>query len=142
MFINKSSSKNSAAISSQYANVPDRRYIPRWEVSQRVLFRPSTQKTLYWEGETKDISCDGLCLYTPEKIAIGQKLILTLYLSPDIAVYVEGRVLWNESLHDKFLVGIKLENTNSRVQDLILDHAFNIKKEALLKHWYRGWEGT
>ena len=147
-------SKENSAQNNQPSPVPpshgvDKRYMPRWEVTQRILYRLE-KETLYHEGQSKDISCDGLCLYADDDLAVNQKLTLTVYLSNDTAVYLEGKTIWNKTIDPstlkestrKFWIGIQLENTSSRVQELILEHAFNYKKEELLKHWYTGWEGS
>ena len=59
----------------------------------------------------------------------------------DVAVQIDGTVMWQATNHqpNHNLIGIRFENTSSRVQELILEYAFEYKKEALSQFWFRGW---
>jgi len=117
----------------------ERRYLPRWEINNRVLYRKPNED-FYRECHSRDLHSDGVCVECVDPLADGTQVSLTISLSPDVAVNVEGRIRWKQSLDGKQLVGIKFENITKKVQDLILDCAFNLKKEALTKNWFEGWK--
>lgn len=118
----------------------DQRYLPRWEVKNRVVYRLNDEARPH-EGQSKDLSCTGACIRTKDKLSPNQKVKLTIYLSDETAVQVEGQIVWNKPSQDhESLVGVMFVNTTQKTQDLILKHAFEIKKDELVKHWFSGWE--
>lgn len=123
----------------------ERRYFPRWIVENKVLYRLPHQ-TSYREATTKDLSGDGACLLCQEDLKAAQenlkaplKLTLVVYLADDIAVEVTGYVMWNEFSGQRALLGVRFENTSTKVQDMILQYAFECNKELLTKNWFKGW---
>ncbi len=117
----------------------DQRYFPRWEVDSRVIYKIDNDP-MARETHTKDLNCSGVCIYVQEAIKPQQRLKLTIYLSGRKSVDVQGLVIWNNPLENQALVGICFSNTSQKAQDLILQHAFEIKKEDLTKHWFKGWK--
>jgi c-di-GMP-binding flagellar brake protein YcgR len=117
----------------------DQRYLPRWAVSNRVLYQLENDEKTH-ESSSRDISCTGACFTTPSNLPLNQKVIMKIYLSSDTPVKVEGQVIWNKSVNGgENLVGVTFSNTSQAVQDLILKHAFEIKKEDMIKYWFQGW---
>ena len=117
----------------------ERRYFPRWVVENKVLYHRDTH-SFYRESTTKDLSCDGVCLTCPEEISPAQKLTLVVYLTEDVAVQVKGTVRWSKPSDKHSWVGVRFENTPSKIQDMILEYAFECNRELLTKHWFEGWE--
>jgi len=116
----------------------DKRYLPRWEVNNRILYKLESDPSLQ-ECRSMDISCTGACLVTPDPLPAKQKVDLTVYLSETIAVKLQGQIVWQKQLNSGNLTGVLFTNTSPEVQELILDHAFEIKREDLVKHWFQGW---
>jgi len=77
-------------------NGSDKRYLPRWEVENRVLYRLDNESNPH-EGQSKDISCTGACIRTKSKLSPQQKVKLTIYLSEASSIQVEGEIVWNKS---------------------------------------------
>ncbi len=123
----------------QFSRGVDKRYIPRWSVQNKILYRKEKNST-YQEAYSKDINSSGACFSCPEEIKPSAKLTLVLYLADAVAVEVTGRVLWNKDAQPHNLVGVRFENTSEQVQEMILQYAFECKKEALTRHWFEGWE--
>ena len=117
----------------------EKRYFPRWEVNNRISYRLGPDQRDH-ECRSRDLNCCGACLLTNQPLFPDQKLRMTVYLAEDVAVHVEGKVLWSKSDDDQFLVGVNFLETSKRIQDIILDYAFEIKKEDLIKHWFKGWD--
>ncbi len=126
------------AASATSSNGQDRRYFPRWEVNNRVIYRKGTE-SFYRECCSKDISCDGASLFCQERLDGDGILVLVLFLSEDVAIYVQGRVLWNQPNGVRNVVGVRFSNISEKSQDMILKHSFNLKKEKLKKDWFEGW---
>ena len=116
----------------------DQRYIPRWVVNNKVLYRKENNPA-YQETASKDINCNGASFYCKEEISPKQKLKMVLYLSETIAVEVTGTVLWKKDGKDQSLIGVRFEDIHAHVQDMILQYAFEFKKEDLTRHWFKGW---
>ena len=121
-------------------NDDDKRYFPRWAVENRVLYqledKPSTFK-----AHTKDLSCAGACLSTHEELLPKTRIKLTVFLSSEQTIYLQGIVCWtrhSENSHSQ--VGVTFENVPARVQEIILDHAFELNPQALKNQWFKGWE--
>ena len=117
----------------------ERRYLARWEIKNRVLYR-KPKEDFFRECQSRDLHSDGVCIDCVDPLLNGATLSLAISLSSDVAVNVEGKICWKQSIDGKQLVGIKFENINKKVQDMILDCAFNLKKEALTKNWFEGWK--
>ena len=116
----------------------DQRYIPRWVVNNKVLYRKENNPA-YQETASKDINCSGASFYCKDEVGPNQKLKMVMYLSQTIAVEVSGTVLWEKIGKDQNLIGVRFENIPSHVQDMILQYAFEFKKEDLTRHWFQGW---
>ena len=119
----------------------DNRYLPRWEVQNRILYRLEDGQDIH-EGCSKDISCSGACVFVPEIVLADQKIKLKIYLSDEDFVEVDGKILWNKFTEEGNLVGINFCNTAPDVQDLIFQHAFEIKKEEIIQHFFKGWDNN
>jgi len=117
----------------------DQRYLPRWEVENRILYKFDHDNTMK-EARSKDISCSGACFKTDEFIPKKQTIKLTIFLSEKISVQMEGSIVWTKTTSDGFLVGVNFTNTSHKAQDLILEYAFEFKKDDPVKHWFQGWD--
>lgn len=118
----------------------DKRYIPRWEVTNRILYSYDNDNQCQ-EGLSKDISCLGACLNTQENIPIDKKIKLKIYLSEKKSFDVEAKIKWKKATSDGYSVGVIFENVPQEIQELILTHAFELKREDVVRHWFSGWEG-
>lgn len=116
----------------------DKRYFPRWEVQNRATYNLEDDLDLF-EARTKDLSCAGACIISVKNNSINQKIKLTIYLSPAHAVTVEGKIVWSVPLDGAFELGVDFENVNLQTQDIILQHAFEIRHSAVVQNWYKGW---
>ncbi len=119
----------------------DNRYLPRWEVQNRILYKFNDESKVR-ECQSKDISCAGACLLTPERLPKNKKIKLTIYLNDDKYIEVQGHIAWTKVQGNEHLVGISFYNTNEKDQELILKYAFEIKKEDVIKHWFKGWNSS
>ena len=116
----------------------DKRYLPRWEVNNKVVYRLGNQREAH-ECTSKDISCTGACLQSEIHLPKNSKVDLTIHLSPKSSINVQGHIVWNKDAEGKFLAGVVFENIPAASQEMILKHAFEIKKEDLVRHWFSGW---
>ena len=120
---------------------PEKRYLPRWDVNNRVLCRlPEEAESR--EGRCIDLSCSGLCMVLRQNLPGAERLKLIIYLTEAKAVEIEGRVVWNRLSGYGNLTGVCFENISLEIQDVILKHAFEFKKKDLLEHWFEGWNHT
>ena len=121
-------------------NSTDRRYLPRWEINNRVLYRLDDHGQTYI-GCLKDLSSSGACVHVDQNLPLNQKLNLTIRLSEVRIVNVEGKVVWNDDIKNHHYIGIHFQNVTDHAQQLILDHAFELNHEEVVNHWFKGWEG-
>ena len=117
----------------------DRRYIPRWEVSSKILYQLHDDIDIQ-EGRTQDLSCVGTCLHSEKDLLANKKVKLTIYLSEDTTIQVDGHILWTKKTPKGNFAGILFKDIKPEMQDLILDYAFEINKDDLVKHWFKGWD--
>ncbi len=120
-------------------SLPDKRYLPRWAVHNRISYF-----TLE-EGNTKecvslDLSSVGICLQTKECLPVNQKVKMVIHLSEQASFEVLGNVRWSRQTAEGNQAGIIFEKITPHDQELILQHAFEVKHEDLVKHWFSGWE--
>lgn len=120
----------------------DQRYLPRWEVNNRVLYQLENEPDLH-QGQTRDLSCAGACIKAAKSTIPSQKIKVTVFLSPQTSVILEGRVLWSRAFDKKNIeMGITFENASPEAQDLILQHAFEVDRQTVVKHWFEGWNAS
>ena len=132
-------SDDAARTTSQNALKPsERRYFPRWETENRILYSIEDDKTTH-ECTSKDINCTGLCFVTDEPLVPNQNLKLKVYLNEDISITVKGKISWTKPMDNQTLIGVNFSWVTDRIQETILKYAFELDKEKLVKHWYEGW---
>jgi len=123
----------------QHPSYEDKRYIPRWEVQNRVLLQKD-EKVPAQEAVSRDISCVGICVELKEDVQVNQKINLTIYLTDSVSIKVLGSVLWTKKTPQGILAGVIFEGTKPKTQQTILDYAFEIKRSDLVNHWFKGWD--
>lgn len=117
----------------------DRRYLPRWQVNNKILYRrPDTPEE--YECQSKDVNGTGACLRNPTSFIPNEKLDLTIYLVENIEpIRAQGHVVWQASQGGENLAGIHFDRISTKDQDCIFEYAFEFKKEELFKNWFKGW---
>ena len=120
------------------ANGSEKRYLPRWTVNHRVIYQKEND-SVSRECRSKNIHCEGACIDALEMLTSNQNLTLTFFLFDDVAVEVQGKVQWILNNAQQNLIGLQFYNVSQKVQDLILQYAFRVNKEGLIKHWFEGW---
>lgn len=123
------------------SNDSDKRYFPRWEVNNRVVYHLEGEKNPH-AGQTKDLSCAGACIVGETHIAPQQKMKISIQLAEGVKVTLNARVLWMKTENNQTHMGIAFYNTPDEVQNLILQHAFELDKDKVLKYWFKGWDGS
>jgi hypothetical protein len=117
----------------------DQRYLPRWEVRNRVKYAVSESDELN-ECETRDLSCSGACLKLAQILMPGQAIRMKIFLNEDTIVNVMGHVAWNRIAEDGRYAGIRFDVKSLDAQQELLDYAFEIKPDEVVKHWFSGWD--
>ena len=117
----------------------DQRYLPRWEVNNRIAYQVQEQEAR--EAVSHDLSSVGICLRTQMPLPLDEKVKITVYLSQATTFHVEGHVVWSKGMGGYSLSGVIFENITPEIQELILQYAFEVKREDLVKHWFSGWDG-
>ena len=123
----------------KYDDITDQRYFPRWEVKNRALFQVENQKDTF-EAQTVDLSCAGVCLQTAEPVQINQKLKLIIYLSPSKFINVDGTIAWIHHRDGHLDAGVHFKSTHYKTQDTILQYAFEVRHDQVIRHWFKGWK--
>lgn len=119
-------------------NGSDQRYLPRWEVKNRVLFYLEHDAKTY-EGTSRDLSACGICINTNPILPLRDKIKLIIYLTAHMCFEIEGRIVWSKTADNQMQIGILFDNATQKVQDLILMYAFEFNKTKLVNHWFKGW---
>ena len=119
---------------------PENRYFPRWEIDKRAEYRLQ-QSNAEKEARAIDLSCSGACIVTPEPLLPTQKVKLNIYLNNATVVTISGKVVWVKHWSNKNEAGVDFDSVDQRTQDLILEHAFSLNKQDLIKYWFKGWNG-
>ena len=117
----------------------DMRYFPRWEVNNRVYYHLEGEKELH-EGQTKDISCAGACITTIKEITPHQKIKVTIELASGVKINLKAHVLWVRYENNQPSMGVTFYDTPDEVQNLILQHAFELDRDKFVQQLYKGWE--
>lgn len=120
---------------------PESRYFPRWEVDGHVTCQIDGEMETH-EGKAKDISCAGACIVGDWNIAPRQRIKLTIQLSKGAEIRLNAHILWVRSKDDQREMGVTFYGVSDEIQDSILQHAFELDKEKVLKQWFKGWEGS
>jgi hypothetical protein len=67
---------------------------------------------------------------------------MTVHLSEDIKIKLNGHVQWVRNEDGRLEMGITFYDTPDHVQELILQHAFKIDRKKVINQWFKGWEGS
>ena len=117
----------------------DRRYLPRWNVANRILYRKDNE-TLGHECQSKDIHDAGICIHCGEDIQANDKLSLIIYLSKSSTpIEAYGRVVWNKKNDKDTLAGIRFERLTSEAREMIFNYAFESQRDKIVNNWFKGW---
>ena len=117
----------------------DKRYFPRWQVKNRIVYRLEGETHVH-EARSRDLSCTGTSFISHFPVSTKHKLKLRIYLFEDKSIEVEGQPVWVEETAEGHLVGLNFTNLKPKIQDIILQFAFEIKKDDVVKHWFEGWD--
>lgn len=118
----------------------EQRYFPRWETSNKVVLQ-CEHDFLCFDGSLLDLSCTGVSLQSESILCRNQILKLKVFLTDQTSVDVKGEIVWVKALKKGYQAGVLFFSIGPAEQDLILEHAFEINREVLVKHWFNGWEG-
>ena len=129
---------NSRTTSDQDSPKADKRYLPRWQVNNRVSCTLLGERHSH-AGVSRDLNCMGMSFISETRFLPNQKVKLKIHLSEDTVVKVEGYIVWTRSAGDGFASGILFENLSLEAQDLLLQYAYEIKKDDVVDHWFTGW---
>ncbi|VAX36448.1 hypothetical protein MNBD_UNCLBAC01-487 [hydrothermal vent metagenome] len=124
------------------SNDADQRYFPRWEVESKVVYRLENDVQSH-EGLTKDLSSTGARITTETNLLPQQKIQLTVHLSDAIIISLNGYIIWVKGAKASYganQMGIGFTNMSTHIQEVILQHAFELDRERLKKHWFKGWD--
>ena len=116
----------------------DARYFPRWDVDNRLSYCLEGDDQ-FFEGKTKDISCAGACIISEVHIAPRQKIKISIELSKGNSFQLNAYILWVRMENNQNHMGITFYDTPDEFKDQILNHAFELDKEKVLKHWFKDW---
>ena len=129
---------NSNGIQPKEYSYPEKRHLPRWEVANRIIYLFEDEDISH-ETTSRNLSCSGACFVASSPLPASKKIRMKIYLSESTVVIVEGRVVWSKSSPEETLAGVTFTNTSFKVQEMILEHAFEIKKSDLVNYWFQGW---
>ena len=118
----------------------DNRYFPRWEVQKNILFEVQDRYGEFHSGTTRDLSCSGACLTLPKRITPNQKINLTIFLSENKYVHVQGNIVWVKNSGREVQAGVAFYNTSPLAQDMLLEHAFELNRNELKERLFKGWD--
>jgi hypothetical protein len=117
----------------------EKRYLPRWKVRNRVKFALTDGGDID-ECETFDLSCSGACLRLSRSLIPGQNLRMKIFLDNESAVDVNGHVVWNRIAQEGRYAGVVFDRAPLDVHETILNYAFEVDSEDVVKHWFSGWQ--
>ena len=115
----------------------DRRYLPRWQVDNKILYQAEEGAAL-GECRSRDINSSGACIRMPDDVPLQQRLNLTIFLAKDIdPIQVRGAVVWKAPHDGENWFGIKFDRVSEKTNDLIFNYAFEYKKDEVMKRWFK-----
>jgi len=111
----------------------DHRYFPRWEVNKRVKYYRKDRGGDDFMSYTKDLSLEGASIFVVGHPPIRHQVRLEIHLTDKKSFQAQGRVVWSKVETNHELFGIVFENLSQKAQELIMQHAFELR-EALRPH--------
>ena len=117
----------------------EKRHLPRWQVANRVIYLIEDEAVSY-ETTSRNLSCGGACFVTALPLPVSKKIKMKIFLSGGSVVLVDGQVVWSKSLPEEHLAGVIFTNTSFKAKELILEHAFEVKRTDVVNHWFQGWD--
>ena len=117
----------------------DKRYFPRWEVAESVRYHLEGEDRFH-VAQTRDISCAGACIAGDVHVAPNQMVKITIEIADGVKVKLNARILWVKDKDGEPQMGVTFQDTPDDIQDLILQHAFELDRDKFLKQLFKGWE--
>lgn len=119
-------------------SLPDKRYLPRWEVHNRISFHLDPDEKEQ-ECLSRDLSSVGICLETQAPIPLHSKVKLRVHLSKSNSFPVDGRVVWSRPTSSGYLSGVLFEKIAPQDQEMIFQFAFEVRHQEVVNNWFKGW---
>ena len=121
----------------------ERRNFPRWAMVSRIFYQMGNDTTIH-ESQSVNISATGICFTTPELMPENIRIKMKIFLSDEAVIPVSGQIIWSKSENGdgrpSHQAAIRFSDISPRAQELILEHAFEVKKQDMVKYWFQGWE--
>ena len=118
----------------------DHRYFPRWESSKKVFYQ-TNHNPVETEGLAIDMSCAGACILSKEPLLPTLKIKLNIFLDEATVVRLAGHIIWVKHALEHNQAGVIFDEVDQKTQDTLLEHAFVLNRDDLVKHWFKGWDG-
>jgi c-di-GMP-binding flagellar brake protein YcgR len=116
----------------------EKRHCPRWAVVSRIFYQLNGDTTIH-ESQSVNISATGICFTTPELLSENTRIKMNIFISGERVLPVGGQVIWSKSENGRHQAAIRFSDISSRSQEMILEHAFEMKKEDMVNYWFQGW---
>ncbi len=108
----------------------ERRKYMRFNTPMDVEYKTLTLNPIFGKALAKDLSREGLCVKTKQKLPVGTTLELSMSVPGDnLPVFATGKVAWADGLE----AGLKLTKINLKDRARVLEHVYKewLKHSAL-----------
>ena len=104
----------------------EQRSLPRAQMQNDVYYQTDSSEIV--QTQTKDLSADGVCLYTNFDVDVNQRVNLKIFLSENRSLQIDGVVMWKKVPEDaQGYVGIAFYPLPENIYALLLEHSLLIK---------------
>ncbi len=106
----------------------DKRILERYDIFLIVEYKPLRKTADYGIGITRNLSSEGFCMESQSfEFGIGDSLEFKLkHPRTALAVTVAGEIIWKKQAWYKYIVGIKLQETDEDTKSKILELMFSV----------------
>lgn len=135
-------------MSATYNNIntyTEKRHCPRWAVVSRIFYQLNGDTTIH-ERQSVNISATGICFTTPELLYENTRIKMRIFISDENVLPVGGQVIWSRSENGdgrpSYQAAIRFSDISPETQEMILAHAFEVKRQDVVNYWFQGWDRT
>ncbi len=117
----KSDSSQPHPTNSAKQKAAERRKYIRFNTPMDVEYKTLTLNPIFGKALAKDLSREGLCVKTKQKLPVGITLELSLNVPGDnLPVFATGKVAWADGIE----AGLKLTKISQKDRARVLEHVY------------------
>ena len=75
-----------------------------------------------------------------DQVSVNEEIKVTLYLTETETIALDAKVAWIRTRGNEIHAGVVFIDIPQEAQDTLIDYAFTVQPDQVVKNWFKGWE--